>query len=75
MLLAQTRLASFTSRLGFMVVVGVLAAIGTDVSYWNYWNWYGFPLAYTAAYITTEIVGFVCVGLVATAMVKPATVC
>jgi hypothetical protein len=72
MLLAQTRLASFTSRLGFMVVVGVLAAIGTDVSYWN---WYGFPLAYTAAYITTEIVGFVCVGLVATAMVKPATVC
>jgi hypothetical protein len=70
MLLAQTRLASFASRLGFMVVVGVLAAIGTNVSYWN---WYGFPLAYTAAYMTVQIVGFVCVGLVAAAMVKPAT--
>jgi hypothetical protein len=70
MLLAQTRLATFASRLGFMVAVGVLAAIGTNVSYWN---WYGFPLAYTAAYMTTEIVGFVCAGLVAAALVKPAT--
>jgi len=70
-LLAQTRLASYASRLGFVVVVGVLVAIGTNVSYWN---WYGFPLAYTAAYMTTEIVGFVCVGLVAAAMVRPAAV-
>jgi hypothetical protein len=70
MLLAQTRLATFASRLGFMVALGVLAAIGTNVSYWN---WYGFPLAYTAAYMTTEIVGFVCAGLVAAALVKPAT--
>jgi hypothetical protein len=69
LLLAQTRLASYGSRLGFMVAVGVLAAIGANVSYWN---WYGFPLAYTAAYITTQIVGFVCVGLVAAAVVKPA---
>jgi len=36
------RMLSFTSRLGFTVVAGVLAAIGTNVSYWN---WYGFPLA------------------------------
>jgi hypothetical protein len=68
LLLAQTRLASFASRLGFMVVVGVVAAIGTNVSYWN---WYGFPLAYTAAYMTTQIVGFACAGLVGAAMVKP----
>ena len=71
MLLAQTRLATFASRLGFVSAVGVLAAIGTNVSYWN---WYGFPLGYTAAYMTTEIVGFVCAGLVAAALVKPATV-
>ncbi len=70
-LLAQTRLASFTWRLGFVVGLGVLVAIGTNVSYWN---WYGFPLTYTAAYMTTEIVGFVCVGLVAAAIVKPAAV-
>ena len=69
LLLAQTRLASFGSRLGFMAVIGLLAAIGTNVSYWN---WYGFPLTYTAAYITTQFVGFVCVGLIAAAMVKPA---
>jgi len=68
-LLAQTRLASFASRLGFVVVAGVLAAIGTNVSYWN---WYGFPPAYTAAYMTTQIIGFLCVGLVAAAIVKPA---
>jgi len=69
LLLAQTRPASFGSRLGFMAVIGLLAAIGTNVSYWN---WYGFPLTYTAAYITTQFVGFVCVGLIAAAMVKPA---
>lgn len=69
MLLAQTRLARFGSRLGFMVGVGVLVSIGTNVSYWN---WYGFPASYTAAYIATELVGFVCAGLVAAAMVKPA---
>lgn len=68
-LLAQARLASFGSRLGFVVVAGVLASIGTNVSYWN---WYGFPAGYTAAYMMTQIVGFVCVGMVAAAMVKPA---
>jgi len=36
-----------------------------------YWNWYGFPLPYTAEYTTTQIVGLVAVGLVA-AIVKPA---
>lgn len=68
-LLAQARLASFRARFGFVVVVGVLASIGTNVSYWN---WYGFPLTYTAAYMTTQILGFVWVGLVAAAMVRPA---
>lgn len=68
-LLAQTRMASFASRLAFVIVTGVLVAIGTNVSYWN---WYGFPLAYTAAYMITEIVGFVCVGLVTAALLKPA---
>jgi hypothetical protein len=45
----------------------MLAAIGTNVSYWN---WYGFPVEYTAVHMATQIVGFVCVGLVAAAMVK-----
>jgi hypothetical protein len=72
-LLSQTRLTSFASRLGFVIVAGMLATIATNVSYWN---WYGFPASYTAAYMTTGIVGFLCVGLVAAAVMKervPAT--
>ena len=72
-LLSKTRLTSFASRLGFVIVAGMLATIATNVSYWN---WYGFPASYTAAYMTTGIVGFLCVGLVAAAVMKepvPAT--
>jgi len=67
-LLAQTRLTTYASRLAFMAGAGALAAIWTNTSYWN---WYGFPSAYTAAYILTQFVGFLCAGLVAAAIVKP----
>ena len=43
-LLAQTRIASFGGRVGFVFVAGILAAIATNVSYWN---WYGFSPAST----------------------------
>src|SRR5262245_10907683 len=61
-LLAQTRIDSFAGRVGFVLITGILAAITTNISYWN---WYGFPGVYTASYILTEIVGFVLVGVVA----------
>ena len=61
-LLAQTRLISFGARVGFVMVAGILAAIATNVSYWN---WYGFPGVYTAAYMFIQVVGFICVGIVA----------
>jgi len=61
-LLAQTRLISVGARVGFVMVAGILAAIATNVSYWN---WYGFPAVYTAAYMFIQVVGFVCVGIVA----------
>jgi hypothetical protein len=61
-LLAQTGLASFGARLGFVFLAGILAAIATNVSYWN---WYGFPCVYIAAYMFIQIVGFICVGIVA----------
>jgi hypothetical protein len=54
-LLAQTRIVSFAGRVGFVLVAGILAAITTNVSYWN---WYGFPSAYIASYMLIEIVGF-----------------
>jgi hypothetical protein len=66
-LLAQTRLESFGGRLTFVTIAGVVASIGTNVSYWN---WYGFPTNYTAVYILTQIVGFVCVGIVAGALLR-----
>jgi len=66
-LLAQTRVSSFGGRVGFVIVAGILAAIATNVSYWN---WYGFPTNYTSVYILTQIVGFVCVGAVAGAVMR-----
>ncbi len=61
-LLAQTQLVSFGGRLAFVTAAGILAAIATNISYWN---WYGFPAVYTASYMLTQVIGFICVGLVA----------
>jgi hypothetical protein len=66
-LLAQTAIASFASRVGFILVAGILAAIATNVSYAN---WYGFPCVYTASYVLIQIIGFLVVGIVA-ALVLP----
>jgi uncharacterized membrane protein YkgB len=61
-LLAQTAIVSFAGRIGFVLVAGILAAIATNVSYWN---WYGFPCLNTASYMFIQIIGFLCVGIVA----------
>ncbi len=66
-LLTQTRIESFGGRIGFVLVTGILAAITTNIPYWN---WYGFPSNYTAAYMSVEIIGFLCVGLVAALFLK-----
>ena len=60
--LAQTRIVSFAGRVALALVIGVLAAVATNVSYWN---WYGFPSVYTASYMCIQIVGFLLVGVVA----------
>jgi hypothetical protein len=44
----------FAMRVGAVVLIGVSAAIATNVSYWI---WYGFPLDYTLAQIFIELVG------------------
>src|SRR6266480_2083979 len=68
-LLAQTRIASFAGRVGFVLAAGILAAIATNVSYWN---WYGFPCVYTTGYMFIQIVGFLCVGVVAALVLRKA---
>jgi hypothetical protein len=69
-LLGQAALASFGARWRFATAAGVLAAISTNISYWN---WYGFPGNYTLAYGSIIAMGFVCGGLVLAVMVKPAS--
>ncbi|MEP6699419.1 MAG: hypothetical protein ABJB09_06780 [Verrucomicrobiota bacterium] len=69
-LLAQTRLVGFGSRLSFVTIAGILAALATNVSYWN---WYGFPAIYTASYMFIQIVGFFCIGLVAALVFRKTT--
>jgi len=69
-LLAQTRIITFGGRVGFVTAAGIIAAIGTNVSYWNWW---GFPGNYTAAYIFIQVVGFFLVGVVAAIMFRRVT--
>lgn len=66
-LLAQTRIASFAGRVGFVLVAGILAAIATNISYWN---WYGFPSVYVGSYMLIQIVGFFVVGIVAALVLR-----
>lgn len=67
-LLAQTVLASFGRRVGFVVLAGVLAAVVTNIPYWN---WYGFDGNYTISQIVMEVIGFVCAGLVIGWLYRP----
>lgn len=67
LLLAQTGIASFAGRVGFILVGGILAAIATNVSYWN---WYGFPGVYTANYMLIQVIGFLCIGIVAALVLR-----
>jgi len=64
-LLAQTNLGSLASKLGFVIIAGLMAVITTNIPYWN---WYGFPTAYTANYMMTQIIGYIVAGLVVIAV-------
>lgn len=66
-LLGQTRLTTFGARVRFVLLIGLLAAIATNVSNLI---WYGFPWSYTLAYIFIQVVGFLCIGLVAAFVLK-----
>lgn len=69
-LLAQTRIVTFAGRVGFVTAAGILAAIATNVSYWNWW---GFPTVYTVSYILIQVIGFFLVGIVAAIMFRRVT--
>lgn len=69
-LLAQSRMVTFGGRVAFVTAVGIIAGIATNISYWNWW---GFPGSYTAAYITIKVVGYFLVGIVAAIMFRRVT--
>jgi hypothetical protein len=59
--------AGYVTRVGVVTLIGVSAAIATNVSYWN---WYGFPLNYTVVQVFMEIVSGLVAGLAIAAIVK-----
>lgn len=68
-LLSRTCLTRFGARMGFVLVTGILVAMGTNLSWWN---WYGSG-SYFLAYMLIQVVGFLCVGLVAALVLKNQT--
>lgn len=66
-LLSLTNLKGYGMRVGFVVCLGAIAAVTTNI---EYWNWYGFPGNYTAAYIFDKLVGFLVVGLVLASVMR-----
>ncbi len=68
---AVAKLTRYPQRVGFVFVLGILSAIATNI---EYWNWYGFPSSYTMASVVDKLIGFMVVGLVVAAFVKPVAV-
>lgn len=64
-LLAWAAVSGYWLRVSFVTLVGIAAGITTNISYWN---WYGFPADYTAAYAGTEIAGYIAAALVIAAV-------
>jgi hypothetical protein len=60
-MIAAASLNTFGKRVGFITVVGLVAALTTNVSYWN---WYGFPTSYTLASMLDRVLGYIAAGVV-----------
>lgn len=67
LLLARAALGTYSRRVAFVLTIGIVAILATNVPYWN---WYGFPSDYTVAYMFTQLVGFLVVGLIAGKVLK-----
>jgi hypothetical protein len=67
-LLSRASLDRYISRVGFVAVAGLITALMTNV---EFWNWYGFPTKYTVSNVIDNGIGFLIVGLIAAAFVKP----
>ncbi len=59
---------NYFGRVGFVLGLGLFAAI---VTHGAYWNWMGFPAHYTLMFVVDLAVGWTLAGLVMAALVKP----
>jgi len=66
-LVAQARLRRYSSRVGFIVVLGLLASITTNISFANF---YGFPGGFVTTNMIFLQIGYFIVGLIVAAIVK-----
>ena len=66
LLLQAGAFPGFGRRILFFTAMGILPALRTDRSYWD---WYGFPAIYTASQFAVNIVGFCLAGLVLAKMI------
>ncbi len=58
---------AYWRRVGTVATLGLFAWISIEISYWN---WYGFPAAYTMAQAVDQVVGWGLAGLVIAKFVK-----
>jgi hypothetical protein len=59
-LVSLAAVRTYFGRVGFVTLIGVAAAITTNISYWI---WYGFPADYTLAAVVIELVDYIAAGL------------
>ena len=59
-LVSLTVIGTYWGRVGFVTLVGVAAAVTTNVSYWI---WYGFPADYSLAAVFIELADYIAAGL------------
>jgi hypothetical protein len=59
-LVSLAAVRTYFGRVGFVTLIGVAAAITTNISYWM---WYGFPADYTLAAVAIELVDYIAASL------------
>jgi hypothetical protein len=67
---AATHARTYARRVALVTAFGLCAWTSIEISYWN---WYGFPAAYTLAQLVDQVVGFLVAGLVIAAIVRPSS--
>jgi len=59
---------TFPSRVSFVSLVGLIPFLTINLPYWN---WYGFPTTFTLAQLADQFLGFIFIGVVVGAILKP----